>query len=242
MIEETRNISLNIIDSKYAAEVSYRNYYNERQKCDGLKAELSIVGTRAEVSEDECLEFPIATEAVQLYVQKSQLEGFQVDEIYAKKAHDIQAQWVTDAEALNNIYRDLQTFFTGKDSTLQQHFSIKAFNTQNFVHQERQKRDQNKLIWDGAANNVNGTAAQIRSSENALASRRSACDANLPGLKADLDEKLASAASLQSDLNAKSSEINQKFEEIDAKMRELEGITVEMNQLADQYAAIAQEI
>ena len=60
------------------------------------------------------MEFPIATEAAQLYVQKQQLEGYQVDATYAKKAYDIQSQWVTDAEALNNVYQNLKSFFAGK--------------------------------------------------------------------------------------------------------------------------------
>jgi len=53
---------------------------------------------------------------VQLYVQKSQLEGYQVDATYAKKAYDIQAEWVNDASLLNDVYQNLKSFFAGKNA------------------------------------------------------------------------------------------------------------------------------
>lgn len=99
-----------------------------------------------------------------MYVQKQQLEGYQVDAAYAKKPYDIQAEWVNDAALLNDVYQNLKSFFAGKNATLQNHFSIKAFNSQNFVYQERQKRDQYKIIWDGAKNIASATAAAVQTS------------------------------------------------------------------------------
>lgn len=54
-IDEAKNISLSLLDAKFAAEASYRNYFNEKKKCDGYNAVLDIVGTRGEISDDECL-------------------------------------------------------------------------------------------------------------------------------------------------------------------------------------------
>ena len=43
-IDEAKNISLSLLDAKFAVEASYRNYFNEKKKCDGYNAVLNIVG------------------------------------------------------------------------------------------------------------------------------------------------------------------------------------------------------
>lgn len=73
MAEEAKQLKLELLNAKISVESAYREFYFEKKKCDGLNAELAIVGTRPSLEDDQCLAFPIAPEAIQLYTQKNQL-------------------------------------------------------------------------------------------------------------------------------------------------------------------------
>ena len=48
-------------------------------KCDGFAASSNTIGIKGEISDDVCLEFPIALESLSLYTLKTQLEGYSFD-------------------------------------------------------------------------------------------------------------------------------------------------------------------
>ncbi len=53
-----------LVQANIAAESSYRSYYTEKSRCEGLRPEFGFVGEVSSLPEDFCPSPPIAIEAV----------------------------------------------------------------------------------------------------------------------------------------------------------------------------------
>lgn len=216
--DEAKQLNLNLLDAKSAVEAAYRNYYNQRLACDGLDGQLDIIGVKGEVPTDQCLELPVPPEAVNLFVQRNQLDGFVQDKQIAQKAFDIQTKFAVDAKAESAIYKDLSLFFGQKgNATLQNKYSNLAFTSSNFAIQEQQKADLKKQSLDGAAANQASQQAAVTKSESGLASKRSTCATNLNNLKNTLNTSLAAVVSIKAQLDAKKTIVSNGFAQLATK-------------------------
>lgn len=79
---ELKSIEAELLQARVAAETSYKAYFNEQTRCDGLKG-VSVLDTQTSISGDApCLKAPLGPESIDLAMKRFQVSSFDVD-VYA---------------------------------------------------------------------------------------------------------------------------------------------------------------
>lgn len=178
-----------------------------------------MIGVKGEISDEICLQFPIALESLSLYTLKNQLEGYLLDSQIAEKAYNIQNDFLIDAGAELAIYQDLKTFFTTKNNVnLSQKYGNQVTTSTNFYNTEKMIRDAKKQESDRAKQIQASASLNAQKLESQLKILVDSCNADLTGIKTDLNEKLALAAELENKILQKQQIVSQGFNETATKL------------------------
>ena len=101
------------VQANSAAESSYRQYFNERNRCEGLSTDLGFIGKVASLPDDFCPPAPIAPEAVGLYEKLLQLDALQENITFAEQIFNQQKNFNVDVYDELSAYTRLREIALG---------------------------------------------------------------------------------------------------------------------------------
>ncbi len=97
-----------VVQSNLGAVDSYRAYFNEKARCEGLSPDVGFIGEVSAIPDDFCLASPVAVEAVDAYNLQGQQAILQDDIDFAKKIVDEQLALNADVYAELAAYTKLR--------------------------------------------------------------------------------------------------------------------------------------